>query len=295
MNHAERAAPNPVHYSAPVDAKANRRRLQASLLIWLTPTLVFPLLGGLVEGHATFEKIVTAWLMPVGVCWILLLTLTLFLWNQRLYWSTRIALLTLAVFTLASNGLASSWLIGSLERRHAAWRLDRDEPLDVVIVLGGHTRSNPAYGRVEAYDRVLYGAEIYLQNKTKRLITTGASGIPGRPDPSTDTKALWMRLGIPEEAITTVGGPNTSAEMAELKKLLADSNGQRIGLLTSAYHLPRAMRLAKAAGLDVIPVAADHFCDPDEPLRFQMFVPSGEAIYTSTLAMKEYLAALVGR
>ncbi len=282
-------------YSKPVDARANRRRLQLSVAIFLFPTLIYPLAGGLIEGRATTEKIVTSWFMPLGVVWLMLLFLVLFLWNQRLVWATRFAAICFLALTISANGFVSGWLMSSLEDAQTPWRLDRDEPLDAVVVLGGGTKASPAYGRVEGNDRVLYGAEIYQQKKTRLLITTGKSSIPGKADPSTDTRALWMRLGIPETAIQTIGGPNTAAEMQELKQLLGDKTTGRIGILTSAFHLPRAMRLSKAAGFNLIPIAADHRYDPDSPIRFESFSPNANALCDTHIALKEYLAAWVAR
>lgn len=284
-------------YSRPVNATANRRRLQWSVVIFLLPTLVYPLLGGAIEGRATTEKIITAWFMPIGIVWLLLLALTLFLWNSRLVWATRLSLFCFFVLTLASNSLVAGWLIGSLEAQVTPWRLDRDKPLDAVVVLGGDTRASPAYGRVEAGDRVLYAAEVYHQKKAPLLIATGKSSIPERADPSQDTKEIWVRLGIPETAIEVIGGPNTAAELRELKSLLGQGEGRakRVGILTSAFHLPRVMRLAKANDLALIPLAADHRHDPEAPIRFQSFLPSDDALQKSKFALKEYLAALADR
>jgi uncharacterized SAM-binding protein YcdF (DUF218 family) len=284
-----------VMYSAPVDATANRRRLQWSVAIFLFPTVVYPILGGMVEGRATTEKIATALLMPLGILWLMLLLLMLFLWNQRLVWATRLALLSFFVLTIASNALVADWLMASLEAQVTPWRIDRDEPLDVVVVLGGGTKSNAAFGRVEGQDRVVYAAEIYHQQKSPRFITTGASSNPSKHHAAADAKALLMKLGIPESAIETIGGPNTRAEMLEFKRLLGESPSGRIGILTSAYHLPRAMRLSKSVGLDLIPIAADHQIDPDSSVRFRSFVPSVDALRDTHIAMKEYLASWVGR
>jgi uncharacterized SAM-binding protein YcdF (DUF218 family) len=269
--------------------------MQFSLALMLVPTIVYPVLGGIFEGRRTSEKILTAWCLPLGVVWLLLFALVLFLWNQRLISATRFALVCFLALTVASNSFVSSWLMASLEGQYQPWRLDRDEPLDAVVVLGGGTNSSPHFGRVQGNDRVLYGAELYHQKKTPLLIATGKASVPGKHDPSVDTKALWMRLGIPDSAIEVIGGPNTFAEMQEVKKLLGDSPTGRIGLLTSAFHLPRAMRLAKSAGLDLIPLAADHYYDPDGPIRFQSFMPSEQALATTHVALKEHLATLIGR
>ena len=119
-------------------------------------------------------------------------------------------------------------------------------------------------------------------------------------DPRGGAKAaaqMWADLGIPDSAITLVGGRNTYEEAGELGRLLAAHAGERVGLLTSAWHLKRAVRLATSQGLDVISVPADFRTTGYSTWKSLPVdvVPSPDGFMMTTLAMKEFLAGVVRR
>jgi uncharacterized SAM-binding protein YcdF (DUF218 family) len=92
-----------------------------------------------------------------------------------------------------------------------------------------------------------------------------------------------------------VPGPkNTSQEMAALGRLARDRGWKRIGLVTSASHLRRAMRLARRQGLDPTPIPADAR-GKIQPASAVGLVPSGPGFFSVQVASKEILGALIGR
>ena len=56
-------------------------------------------------------------------------------------------------------------------------------------------------------------------------------------------------LGIPDSAIVMGRGANTGEELQNAKRYLTDADASRVGLLTSAWHMPRALRHAERNGL----------------------------------------------
>ena len=89
-------------------------------------------------------------------------------------------------------------------------------------------------------------------------------------------------------------GRNTFEEMNNLRTLLTQEPMARVGLLTSAFHMPRAMRIARANDLDVIPVPADQQAYFIEPIPLCL-IPSRHGFRLTELVTKEWLAALVKR
>ena len=111
---------------------------------------------------------------------------------------------------------------------------------------------------------------------------------------------VWQDLGVPKEAITLLPAANTSEEVAAMKILIEQMGVERVGLLTSAWHLPRAVRLAKKQGLDVVPVPADFRSNTSTPRiswrgLLTNFVPNPLSFWETSLAVKEYLAGVVER
>ena len=100
---------------------------------------------------------------------------------------------------------------------------------------------------------------------------------------------------FPTARLSLGRGANTGEELRNAKRYLAGTDAKRVGLLTSAWHMPRALRHAERNGLKVVPIPADFWTDhPPEPLLFSL-VPSAEAIAFTHRAILEYLAMAVGR
>ena len=83
--------------------------------------------------------------------------------------------------------------------------------------------------------------------------------------------------------------------MQNVRKWLdATENPGRIGILTSAWHLPRAMRLAKANGFEAVAIPANYRTEKFSPDP-GLLIPSASNLQKSRLVFKEILAGFVGR
>lgn len=251
------------------------------------------------HGRHFVEKIITQLILPCGAVWVMLLVVTYWaLITQRKWFSLPLLAVFLFYWTTGCTYTGVN-AIHSLERRYPAVSIDEVEPLDLVVVLGGGTRSNldgQAWLSTSG-DRVILAARLYQRGKTARLAATGR--VYEWVEEQTISLAesaeqIWTDLGIPESDILLIDGRNTSEELHNLSELIENHSQQRVGLLTSAYHLPRAMRLAKANGLDLIPLAADQQAGTIDAVPLCL-IPSRRGFRMTELAAKEYLAALVKR
>jgi uncharacterized SAM-binding protein YcdF (DUF218 family) len=250
-------------------------------------------------GKTGVEKTLTALVMPIGIMWLLLSG-----WAMQRLASCQWRLSVLPVmmwvaFTLCSTPLLSDACLRYLETREQVFDPQTDADLDVLVVLGGGTRQGP--GRAQANvsgDRVVYAAQLYIQGHVRRLITTGSSiaGLFGeRTSPREQTLEIWQQLGIPEADIGVLTGINTYQEVQSLKAILPDLQGKRVGVLTSAWHLPRAMRLARAQGMtELIPVAADYQMQV-ESRSFTDYLPAAGSLNSLSRCQRELMAGLIGR
>ncbi len=205
---------------------------------------------------------------------------------------------TWLIFMMLTTSPFCTWCVWRLESSLESFRPEENPPLDAVVVLGGGTHQGPWRAELAgAGDRVMYAAQLYLQGHTKQLITTGDAS-PGvskdLTSPREHTIDLWTKLKIPNSAIGTLHGKNTFQELQDLKKNWSQFENGRIGLLTSALHLPRAMRLARAQGLELYPIAADHLYAP-QPLNYLDFIPSAGPLTQLAACQHEFMAWLVNR
>ncbi|MCR9292358.1 MAG: YdcF family protein [bacterium] len=272
-----------------------------SLLSAVALAFLLACLGFLFHGKTGVEKTLTKLVMPLGGSWLLL---SGWLLQNLLRGYFKDSLLPLAVWlliTLSSCGPISLLATRYLENQVQTPDLSASQPLDAIVVLGGGTNEGRTRAQASsAGDRVLYAAQLYHQGLARKLITTGESirNIFGDdlPNPSEQTTEIWTRLGIPETDIDTLPGINTFKEIEALAGAFrGELAGKRVGLLTSATHLPRAMRLAKAQGLsELVPLPAD-FRGVRLQYKFDDFLPGADALAQLARVQHELMAKLVRR
>ena len=248
------------------------------------------------------QKLATDLVLPVGLILGLLLAVAGWL-SLRARRQETFALVSIAVFyCVVGNQYVGCWLMRTLERPYLSVRPFEGEPFDVVIVLGGGTNTGPR-GRAQVSspsgDRVLMAARLYHQHRTRKIICTGETVAGISPDnsqgPAAETVEILTDLGIERNDLVPFLGRTTSEEMQHLSHdvTLSELRG-RVGLITSAWHLPRAMRLAADAGLVVEPIPCD-FQSIEYPWSARYLLPNPDGVRMTYWSLREYLAYLVGR
>ena len=248
------------------------------------------------------EKILTTLVMPVGLVWLGLITSTYLLLMSRQKLLGIFSLGCLLIFTLGGNQLVSNYLAYSLEAPFTQIDISQIPPLDAVVVLGGGTSStyNNRAQLGMAGDRVATAARLYHSGQVKKIICTGSQSFRATPEdlhPREEAKLILTEFGIPPDAIILLEGENTSQEMNSLKGWIPEninSPQPRIGLITSAWHLKRAQRLANSHSLDFEPIPSNFISGPIN-LSPHWIIPSGDNLATTGRIVKEYLAAIVSR
>jgi uncharacterized SAM-binding protein YcdF (DUF218 family) len=171
-------------------------------------------------------------------------------------------------------------LLGGLERRWPAVRIAEVEKCDAAYVLGGYMhRKAGADGAPEwneAADRMAAGLRLVQMGKAEVLaVEQGASWAEGVLGAGKVARLRRMK--------------NTAEEIAELKKLMAEKGWKRVALVTSAFHMSRAMMLAEQAGVTgVVPVATDYEAGMEER-RLEDYVPTGEGLMKTERALREWI------
>jgi uncharacterized SAM-binding protein YcdF (DUF218 family) len=245
------------------------------------------------------QKVVANLIMPTGWVWLGILA-----WGaDAAYRGARRQAAGMAalfvVYTVAGNVVLGTlgliWLQDQLPQ--VDWR--EGPPFDAVLVLGGGTKEAPEPSRFElsaAGDRVLLGARLYRAGRAKVLITSGR-GVPGisEDDLTEATLHIWAALGIPEADVVRLREPyNTQQELQALKALVAERGWTRVGLVSSAYHLPRALAQARRLGLEVVPLGADHYQGPDRFYALALIPQLAGFVRTQKVAW-ELIGQAVGR
>jgi vancomycin permeability regulator SanA len=166
-------------------------------------------------------------------------------------WSRPKRLLALLV-ALAGLVLLLSYPVG----RAARGRLYRvaDAPArPVAIVFGAGVRADGSLTSALA-DRVDTAVELYHAGKVQKLLMSGDNSRPGYDEP-TAMKGYALSRGVPASAIELdFAGYHTHRTCARARRTFGVSEAL---LVTQGYHLPRALYLCRAVGIDAVGVIAD--------------------------------------
>ncbi|BBK31971.1 uncharacterized SAM-binding protein YcdF (DUF218 family) [Stella humosa] len=206
-------------------------------------------------------------------------------------------LLALGVLGMAAIAVlpVGAWLLTPLEDRFP--RLDRvDEPVAGIVVLGGSidsalsaARGHPAltqYG-----DRLVAAAILARRHPDARvLVTSGeAALLPQGHSEGPYMRQMLIDLGVAPERILLEEKSRNTAENASMARLVAAPGpDDRWLLVTSAFHMPRAVGCFRRLGWDVVPYPTDFMTTGRGGLSFGFNLKAG--LERTHLAVKEWLA-----
>lgn len=242
------------------------------------------------------QKMAARLATPLGLAWLVLFGLALDLLRNRRWWPGGLAGGCWLLLTLGGNPWLAAALLGSLERSVPP---PQAQHWDAIAVLGGGT-DRDADGAIQlgdAGDRLRAGHALWRDGRAPLLVATG-SGLLGSErtrDLAAEAAAIWRGWGVPDAAMLLYPEPvNTRREIEQLAAEAARRGWQRIAIVTSAWHLPRALALARRFALPADGIGADSR-GRQPPATPAYLVPGGEALYATQLWCTEILGRMVGR
>ena len=207
---------------------------------------------------------------PGNLFFLVLLLGAVLLWTPaRSLGRWLVALAVLSGLFAATVPAGRSALL-ALENRFPAVR-ELPARVDGVVVLGGMvdpfvTRARGQLTLSGAVERLLALAEIGRQYPEAKLVFSGGSGVLGRQD-ATEADALRPHLaafGLDPARILFEGRSRNTHENAILTRALVQPRpGETWILVTSAFHMPRAVGAFRRAGWRVVPYPVDYQLEPD--------------------------------
>ncbi len=199
--------------------------------------------------------------------------------SRWLLWGGIAALLVIGLSPLADV------MVRPLEARFARADIDKaGAPVAGIIVLGGAEDGRGGdtveiAGLNEAAERYTEGVALARRLPAARLVFTGGSATLIRSGPvEADTAMrLFLALGVPRERITLETQSRDTHENAVFTaRLVAPKPGERWLLVTSAWHMPRAIGCFRKAGFAVEAWPVDYRAPPRlDPTLWNTSVPDG--------------------
>lgn len=192
------------------------------------------------------------------------------------------------------------WAMVPLER----CLVDRNPPMQVdgIIVLGGGinadltlARQQPSYN--SAVDRLLAMPVLLKTYPQAQLVYTGGSGSLKYPEfrEADYAKRFLLDLGLNTDgAIFETESRNTYENMLKTKDIFGKIKGQNWLLVTSAYHMPRALALFEKGSEDTATHFYPYMVDYQSKgaFKFTLTIDLPSNLSTLDLASKEYLGLL---
>ena len=240
------------------------------------------------------KKIISAFIMPINLVFILLILAIIFFKNRPKS-SFKYLLSAVLLLLLSSMPIISNHLMVNIEDNYEAFTRS-SKPVDYIIILGnGHT-SNDALPvtsqlQVGSLQRLVEALRIYKIHPEARIITSGYSG----DDPVSNAEKMkqsLVLLGIPEQKIVTESFPKDTEEEAQL--ISPRVQGTNVVLITNADHMPRSMKYFQLQG--VFPIAAPTgywVRGLNDKSNWTDYVPSSRSLEQTTVVWYESIGRLV--
>jgi len=240
------------------------------------------------------RKLLTYAALPLGVA--LALLVLAFLTGRR-----RWTLAAAALLCLSSLPAVGDRLIGVLEERYPRLEAHQCPPADAIVVLGGIVGDWDEALRIEwsdAVERYEWGVRLQQLGKAPLLILSGGAldRLGNRLTEGDAMREAASREGVPEDAIRVIRDVAVTAdEAAAVAELARRERLERVILVTSAFHMPRAVYLFDLEGLKTVPFPVDYRQPAGRPARILDFVPQADGLRHTELTLKEFYGLLYYR
>jgi len=254
------------------------------------------------------SKLLDVFLSPLA--WSMLLLAAAIPWRvrgrarsaRRVRRSRLLGAASLAILLTASSPPFANALLWSLE--HAAPSTYRaDVTYDAVILLGGVVEEEasassglPSYN--ENVERLIITHRLLRDGNARFGIVSGASSTPALAAYG-DASYLGRQLvdwGIAKERLIAEEKAMNTRENALFSKQIAQARGlERVLVLTSAFHMPRAAECFAAVDMKVDTLAVDYRAEPLVYSGLGKFLPRAHALAVTASVVREVFGRLIYR
>jgi uncharacterized SAM-binding protein YcdF (DUF218 family) len=238
----------------------------------------------------TLKKIVTSVVTLPGVLIIFLLITGIYgLLKRGRLWALNI-LIGFVIYGISISPVANA-IIGCVELDYS---FHSAEEVNAIILLGGgiiegvRDLSGTHAPSTDMMARIVDAVRIYKLHKMPVIISGGAVG-SGFCE-ALVVKRFLIDLGIHEKMILTEVRSRDTVENARFVKEIFSERGYKRGLLiTSAYHMRRALLIFRSEGLDVVPHSSGFLCEKKKYLDTLDFLPNIHDLRKSAVALREMI------
>lgn len=156
---------------------------------------------------------------------------------------------------------------------------------DYAVVLGGvtsyHDKKNNQIGFYRSVDRLMQAIILYKKGIVKKIVFTGGDAtILEDGNKEADIIAQYLKdIGLPaEDLIFENNSRNTHENAVYVHDLLKPSGNENILLITSAFHMRRALGCFKKEGMSPDYYVADRYSGKRKYVPDHLLIPNSETL-----------------
>ena len=220
------------------------------------------------------------------------------LYRRRLRSASALMALSTLWLYLCSTSLVAGLLMAQLERHFPPRAMSVIEPAGAIVLLGGAMRGDVHMGTLpdmnQQADRLVQAVALYRAGKAPMLVLSGGAHPKHRPEAEQMQQVLQV-MGVPGASMVLETRSRTTYDNARFTAGLLQQHGiQRALLVTSGFHMRRAMATFRAQGIDVeaVPTDFQRMIDASGGVGL---MPSVANLYRTTLALHELVGYQVYR
>lgn len=242
-------------------------------------------------------KFGASWVLPPGIFLVVFFAIAWYAWRKR--GEKRLAAVIAGVtfiFYLLCTGLVADHLMGSLE---SAYEPPKEPKGDVIIMLGGGAMpdspdvdgtgslcSSPA-------NRLLATVRLYRLLQVPILLSGGQVYSDSGAEAEIARRVL-VSLGVPEKDILVeTKSVNTTQNARFSAEILEEKGFHQPILVTSAFHMKRAVLNFETVGVPVVPYPTDYMVSRHPVFHYTKLRPQTEALLDNVTVLQETLRTLV--
>ncbi len=208
-----------------------------------------------------------------------------------------IAAIVACLLIVSMCPVGANLLVGQIEARvPASDACAQPAPATIVVLAAGFEREPADAGDFNSLEsdsirRALAGIELWRRSPGATLVFAG--GGPFATSESAAMQRMAELLGVPAGSIRREDQSQTTWENAQRLRLLSPALPERIWLVSSALHLPRALIAFRAAGFEPCVYASDRRYVPPGGIGY--YLPQSSALIKTESAIHELIGEALYR
>lgn len=237
------------------------------------------------------SKTLPVFILPLG--FVLILLLASIILKKRAF-----SIAAFVILYISSMPIAGRFLLGLIEYPYEKVPASSTQNVDAIVVLSEGRTVAPGKAHISEWndsDRFFGGIELFKAGKAPLLVFTGGAA-PWNLESELEGKILAgyaSAMGVSEASLRTTSRViNTKQEAAAIFNLSqrgwdAEIKGSKILLVTSAFHMHRAEKVFRKAGLEVLPYPVDFKVSPTRTIDIIDLLPSVTGLNETSIALRE--------